>query len=162
VLVPPFVSHMEHYPAAEPDRVLATVLFTDIVASTEHTIEVDDSGENPQWDISAGLLRQLMGRQNRHWRWWSWDRRRVRRPTEAVGVDCVPVHDRRRHAHDACRSSDPGGRLGGAARGPGGRAADSRRGQKLVSVHSTPEGRSVPPLVIVSWAASLPGTNRAR
>jgi hypothetical protein len=64
--------------------------------------------------------------------------------------------------HDAGCSSDPGGRLGCAARGPGGRAADSRRGQKLVSVHSTPEGCSVPPLVIVSWAASLPGTNRAR
>jgi hypothetical protein len=61
-----------------------------------------------------------------------------------------------------CCSSDPGGRLGCAARGPGGRAADSRRGQKQVSVHSTPEDSSVPPLVIVSWAASLPGTNRAR
>jgi hypothetical protein len=44
--------------------------------------------------------------------------------------------------HDAGCSSDPGGRLGCAARGPGGRAADSRRGQKLVSVHSTPEGCS--------------------
>jgi hypothetical protein len=69
VLVPPFVSHMEHYPAAEPDRVLATVLFTDIVASTEHTIEVDDSGENLSGISARGLLRQLMGRQNRHWRW---------------------------------------------------------------------------------------------
>ena len=89
---------------------------------------------------------------------WSWDRRRVRRPTEAVGVDCVPVHDRRRRAHDACCSSDPGGRLGCATRGPGGRAADCRRGQKQVSVHSAPEGCSVPPLAIVSWVASLPGT----
>jgi hypothetical protein len=48
-------------PAAEPDRVLATVLFTDIVASTEPTIEVDDSGENPQWDISAGSSQTAHG-----------------------------------------------------------------------------------------------------
>jgi hypothetical protein len=55
---------------------------------------------------------------------WSWDRRRVGRPTEAAGVDCVPVHNRRRHAHVACCSSDPGGLFGSAPRGPGGRAAD--------------------------------------
>ena len=50
--------------AAEPDRVLATVLFTDIVGSTEHASRVGDA----RWRGVLDEHNELVRGELRHWR----------------------------------------------------------------------------------------------
>ena len=59
VYVPPFVSHVEH---AESDRVLATVLFTDIVGSTARAAELGDARWRELIQAHHGLIRRQLVR----------------------------------------------------------------------------------------------------
>jgi class 3 adenylate cyclase len=57
-----FLDEVQESPPAEPERVLATVLFTDIVGSTERAAELGDAAWNGLLRSHHGLVRRELAR----------------------------------------------------------------------------------------------------